>query len=516
MKTRNIKTKKPWRRVRPDGYGGHGILSMQQMADTPFDSVRFDIVTQADFIRELYPTGHAIYDHTVYPDIFREEVVPVLDNEGKGTGKVTKRLYREPVPRYAFAFQRIILVKHLVHLCGNDVQFELNSNKASESETDTFTLFRTGWLNKDMEIAFYESAKSVKSTGDTAFVGFLREGKFYWKVLSYINGDTLFPHYDSVTGKLNLFARSFSDYNENGDEIVQWLEVWDDTNLYRYRQGKGDGRTIKERVLGVFGLDGYTLVEKKPHGFPFIPVSYMRDEDGACWSDSQDSIDGYEMSFSQMAHNNQAYGEPIMLYMGDGDNAEVMKDVNGTIKSISMGPDDKVDYLQAQSASESYMKQLDTQYKMIYSQSFIVDPPELKSGDLPAAALKILYSPAYEKAMTDCKDYQKFLNSMVEIFTYGYGVETGRTIDFANMDMKWWLEPYVHVNSSTVIADLAAAVQNGFISRQTASERIETLYSTNSEWDRIMREAKQQQEADLLYQLKVAEQNEPADTATDK
>ena len=82
--------------------------------------------------------------------------------------------------------------------------------------------------------------------------------------------------------------------------------------------------------------------------------------------------------------------------------------------------------------------------------------------------------------------------------------------------MKWWLEPYVHVNSSTVIADLAAAVQNGFISRQTASERIETLYSTNSEWDRIMREAKQQQEADLLYQLKVAEQNEPADTATDK
>lgn len=516
MKVRDIKSKKPWKRIRPDGYGDHGGVVASDIDSTPLDNLCFEIVTQSDFIREFYPSGHAINDRSVYPDIFREEVVPVLDESGQDTGRVTKRLYREPIPRYAFAFQQIITVKHLVHLCGNDVQFELNSVKASDEEINVFSQYRKGWLKKDMEIAFYDSAKSVKITGDTAFVGYLSKGKFYWKVLSYMNGDTLYPHYNSLTGKLEVFAREFSDYDETGEIKCRWLEVWDDKYLYRYRQNAGKHKSIKERILGVFGLEGYELVDKNQHNFPRIPVCYHRDEDGPCWSFSQDTIEGYEESFSQMGHNNQAYGEPIMVFMGEGDNLDVMKDVNGTIKSITMSKDDKVDYLQSQSASESYIKQLDTQYKMIFSQSFIVDPPELKSGDLPAAALKILYSPAYEKAMNDCKSYQCFLNDMVEIFAYGYGVETECTLAYSNLDMKWWLEPYVHVNSSTVIADLASAVQNGFLSRQTASERIETLYSTNAEWDRIMQEAKKQQEADLLYQLKVAEVNEPTDPTADK
>lgn len=60
-------------------------------------------------------------------------------------------------------------------------------------------------------------------------------------------------------------------------------------------------------------------------------------------------------------------------------------------------------------------------------------------------------------------------------------------------------------NSSTVIADLASAVVNGFISRQTASERIETLYATNAEWDRILREKKEEGERELLNQIKLQE-----------
>lgn len=208
-----------------------------------------------------------------------------------------------------------------------------------------------------------------------------------------------------------------------------------------------------------------------------------------------------------MAHNNQAFGEPTLVFQGEGDRLDAQYDANGTIKTLSMGTDDKVSYLSAQSASESYMKQLDTLYKMIFTQSFIVEPPELKSGDLPAAALKILYSPAVEKAMNDASEYQIFLDDMVKIFSYGYGMEMKKTIDFTNLNMKWWIEPYVHVNSSTVVSDLAIAVQNGFCSRQTASERIETLYTTNGEWDRIVREKKEEQQADLLFELKTAEAN---------
>ena len=499
MNTRQIKTKRPFRRVRPDGYMRNGSFPASFDAEMPIDNVGFQIVTQADFLREYYPSGHAINDHTFYPDIYREEIVDVLDAEGNPTDKKTKRLYKEPVPRYAFAFQQVITVKQLVHLCGNDIQFEINKTDVSDEETDMFNILREGWLDKDMEIAFYEAAKSVKITGDAAFVGYLENGVFGWKVLSFLNGDVLYPHYDK-TGKLSVFARSSCNYDETGTMTTEWLEVWDDKYLYRFKKGKGKRST--EIIKDIFSVDGYALVSKDAHGFPSIPVSYKRDEDGACWSPSQDTIEGYELSFSQMAHNNQAYGEPMLIFQGEGENLDILKDVNGTIKSLTMGTDDKASYLQSQSASDSYLKQLETQLDMIYFQSFIVKPPELKSGDLPAAALKILYSPSYEKAMTDSKEFQTFLNGMVDIFRYGYGIEKERTIGFTNLPLKWWIEPYVHVNSSTVIADLASAVQNGFCSRQTASERIETLYTSNSEWDRIMKEQKEQREQEILAELR--------------
>ena len=317
-----------------------------------------------------------------------------------------------------------------------------------------------------------------------------------------MNGDTLYPHYDSITGELTLFARSYYDYDDEGNTTAEWLEVWDKKYMYRYKKGVGKGRTVYDVVIGIFGLDGYVQVgEKKPHGFQCVPVAYKRDEEGACWSHSQGSIDGYEMSFSQMAHNNQAFGEPILILQSEGDSVDIQHDLNGTIKTLSMGTDDKASYLSSQSASESYMKQIDTLYKMIYEQSFSVIPPELKSGDLPAAALKILYSPAYEKAMIDAAEYQDVLRDMVELFAYGYGVETENTIAFGNLNMRYYIEPYVHINNSAVVADLASAVQNGFMSVQTAAEKLETIYTTNAEYDRILKENKENREAALADEI---------------
>ena len=504
MNTREIKTKRPWKRVLPQGYMQHGVFKFGDDFTPPVENLQYIITTQADFLKEYYPSGHAINDEHYYPDIYRSTQEPVYDAEGNDTGRTRTVTYKECVPRYSFAFQQIITTKQLVHLCGNDIQFELNIAEPSKTQQDDFKLFREGWLGKDMEVAFYEAAKSVKITGDGAVVGYMSKGMFGYKALSYLNGDLLYPHYDSVTGELLLFARSYSDYDEEGNTMTEWLEVWDKTNLTRFKRSGEQYKTFKEKLLGLFNVDGYTLVSKSPHGFPFVPVAYKRSEDGACWFASQDSIDAYEMSFSQMAHNNQAYGEPI-LYL-QGENVEMVHDIYGTLKTLTMGTDDKAGYLESQSASESYMKQLDTLYKMIYEQSFAVIPPELRSGDLPAAALKILYSPAYEKAICDAAEYQPFLNALVEMFIYGYGVEMKKTLDFANLPIKWWIRPYVHINSTALVNDLAVCIQNGFLSKETATERINE-YATVGEWDRIMKEYKREQEADLLYESELLKKN---------
>ena len=505
MKARDIKTKKPWLRICPDGYMQSGTVYNTSLPNAPQDFIKYHIVSQADFMRELHPSGHAINSDLFYPDIWKEEVYEILDENGQPTGKQGKKLYKELVPRYAFAFQQIILIKQLVHLCGNDIQFDLNVDDPTEEQEKTFNNIRKGWLKKDMEIAFYESAKSVKSTGDTAFVGFMNKGTFRWKVLSYLNGDVLYPHYDS-SGELQVFARSYNDYDENGESVTEWLEVWDEKYMYRFRRNGEKRMNIIDVVIRTFGFEGYTLVEKKVHGFPFVPVAYRRDDNGACWSDSQDSIDGYELSFSQMAQNNQAFGFPIMYLQGENI-APTQHDLNGSIKVLTMGVDDKAGFLDQPSGSESFQRQLEFFYKMIYEQSFTVIPPELKSGDLPAAALKILYSPAYEKAMTDSQEYQHFLNDMVEIFLYGYGMEMESSVDYTALPMVSWIDPYVHVNNSAVMADLAIGVQNGFVSKQTASKKA-SFYTDTGEWDKIIKEAKEQQEADLLYQIEMKQQTQ--------
>lgn len=497
MNTREIKTKRPWKRVLPQGYMQHGIFKFGDDFTPPVENLQYAIVTQADFLKEYYPSGHAINDEHYYPDIYRSTAEPIYDADGNDTGRSKTVTYKECVPRYAFAFQQIITTKQLVHLCGNDIQFELNVAEPTQEQQDDFKVFREGWLGKDMEVAFYEAAKAVKITGDGAVVGYLHDGKFGFKALSYLNGDLLYPHYDSITGKMILFARSYSDYDNEGEMMTEWLEVWDKTTLKRFKRSGDKYKSFKEKILNLFNIDGYELVSNEIHGFPFVPVAYKRSEDGACWFASQDSIDAYELSFSQMAHNNQAFGEPI-LYL-QGENVEMVHDINGTLKTLTLGTEDKAGYLESQSASDSYMKQLETLYKMIYEQSFAVIPPELRSGDLPAAALKILYSPAYEKAICDAAEYQTFLNDLVEIFSYGFGVEMEKTIDFSNLPIKWWIRPYIHVNESAIVSDLAMAVQNGFISKETATERI-AFYGTVGEWDRIMKEYKQQQEADLLYE----------------
>ena len=514
MDKRDIKTRRPWRRVRPEGYMRHGTYMAEKEPLLINDPCFYTFMTQSDFIREYYPSGHIINDPNIYPDIYRMEEEPVYDENGEPTGKMQKRLYKELVPRYSFAFQQIITVKQIVHLCGNDIQFEFVKEKTSEEEEKNFYLFREGWLKKDMEIAFFDAVKSTKITGDTAIVGYLREGVFGYKTLSFQNGDTLYPHYDPITNDLLVFARSYFDYDENGSRITEWLELWDKTYLYRYKRSEQGAKGILNNILSLFGVDGYELKEQSPHGFPFIPVAYHRDEDGPCWSPSQDACDGYEMSFSQMAQNNQAFGFPIMYLQGEGaDSMAMQHDLNGTIKVITGGPEDKASFLSQPNASESFSKQLDTLYKMIYEQSFAVIPPELKSGDLPAAALKILYSPAYEKAMIDSAEYQPFLNDLVKIFMFGFGVEMKKTIDFMNLPIKWWIKPYIHINESAMVVDLASAVQNGFISKRTASERI-PMYSTAGEWERIIREAKEEQQNDLLSQIKLANANREANTGS--
>ncbi len=495
LNLKEILVRKPFKRITPIDCHKGGLYK-ESVAYDDLDTAVYEIVSQADFLREFEPTGHIINNPVIYPDKKR------IDPE-------TGREYTEPMARCAFAFQRIITVKQLAHLCGNDIQFEMPSSKDDESTNETFFKFKEGWSVKNMEIAWFESCKSVKVTGDVAFVGYKKNGKFYWKVLSYLNGDALYPHYDAVTGELSLFARKYSDMDESGKETSTYVEVWDDKNLYRFKKDNTGAVGLFTRIKEAFGLQGYRLVSAEPHNFPSIPVAYHRDENGACWSFSQGSIDQYELAFSQLVQNNIAFAFPIM-YM-KGDDVSLVGDMSGAVKAITMAEDEDAGFLNTPNGSELFTLQLSTLYKLIYEQSFAVIPPEVRSGDMPGVAVKLLYSPAVEFAMKDAQEYQSFLDGMVRIYMNGYGTEIGQISSFNKLEIYSWILPYVPQNDSELINNLAIAVQNGFESRQTASEKI-PMIAKNSEWERILKEQKEQQQQDILAQVELNKATKPDDT----
>ena len=203
---RDICTKKPWYEYTPDGYMKHSIRKSQFVKDevsAPEDAAYKNVKTQADFLREYYPTSHLIFDSSVYPDVYKQD-------------PETKRWYLQPIQRTAFAFQQLIATKHILHLTGNDVQFEIADSDDSLEKADQYAKelinFKRGWLLADMEQRFYEAVRGRMIVAESAIVGYFGEdGKFGAMTLSYLHGDILYAHNDAVTGKLNLCARE--DYD---------------------------------------------------------------------------------------------------------------------------------------------------------------------------------------------------------------------------------------------------------------------------------------------------------------
>lgn len=248
-------------------------------------------------------------------------------------------------------------------------------------------------------------------------------------------------------------------------------------------------------------MTGYVLEEKSRHGFDRIPIAYMRKDSGPCWSASQEAIEHFELAFSRLAQSNSAFGLPILgLTKGNGRKIEelTMGDMTYAAKIFLIPSDGKAEFLQRQDASNAYKSQLDELKKKIYEMSMVVKAPELKSGDTPAAAIKLLYSDSYNKGMNETQEFDGCIDDIVHIFAWGAGIEENMRLAFINLPIAHWIIVFIPVSENELTTILATGVQNGFCSKQTASEKFP--YGTPQEWDRCCSEKKEEQQNELLLQ----------------
>lgn len=501
--------KKPFGRVSAEGYEavvGDRSPVTYRIDNSPYKEGRlpYKIMGQNNFLQEYYPSGHRINDQEYYPDRIKYE--EVADDT---TGKMAKRYYKEKVFRIAMPFQIIITAQQLVHTFGNPVKHTPISPEMTDEEQRNFFEWRMGWLEKNSEIALYEFGKSLFITGDAAVVYYLNDGKLGIRTFSYLNGDTLFPHYDSL-GNIDVFARRYYDYKEDGRTKTEWVEVYDEKYVTRYRHDLHGAKAIAQDIKQWLGLEGYVQVsEPTPHGFDECPIVYHR-LSGPVWEGVQNGIEQYEMAFSSLGQNNAAFGFPIMVLKTD-DGAEVESDLYGSVKAIKMGTSDSAEYLKHDESPESVRLFLEKLSEMIFMGAFVVKTPEVKSGDMPGVAIKLIYSPSLDKAILNKKELDACIDKMQRLFTTGYGIEKAKITQYRALKFISEIEPYVHQNNAELISNLVQSVTGGFLSTQTASQICP--YGTNNEIDKVLREKKEEQEQDLLYQLKT-QQNEQTTTTT--
>lgn len=501
MNVNDLLTKKPFYRIQ-----NSGLFTKDEKTAT-VDSLNYRekkqygmLMTQTDFLEEYHPSGHKINSEFYFPEFYNYGEVILED------GQKVETMYREEAFRVSVPLQKVVALQHLVHMYGNDIHHELADNKVPDELNDKFMEFQMGWLMKGIDIAIYDAGRSEEITGDKAVVFYMYEGKAYTKVLSFLNGDTLYPHYDPVTGRMNVFARKFSSYDDNNRETISWVEVWDDKYLSRYKQTQVGIKGAVNRAKNYFGFDGYELVFRQPHGFPEIPIAYGRSkENGPGWNDVQYLVDEIEVALSYWAKACASTANDA--YVMKGDSVDVKGDPLGRVRAFTMGKDDTVELLEKKTGGDFFQAYVEKLYKEFFRGSFTVETPELKSGDTPASTIKLIYAPNLDLALLQAKDQQEFINRIRHLFCIGYGIETGKLTQYLNLEehILSYIVPFIHEDTAGKVANLVALKNAGLLSTETGCEQ--NPYTTNAEADKVFREQKKEQEADRLYQLRNTLQN---------
>ena len=173
MAVRDLLTKQPFYRLVNSGkdaqqYNKPICVDQMQYHER---NLMGSIMTQADYLEEFYPFSHRVMSDFYFPEFYNY----TTETNDKGEDEI--KFHREETFRIGSTLQGVITAQQLVHLCCNDIHWELTADNVTSDREALYKEYKKGWLRKNMEIDFYDLAKSVKVTADGAVVFFMDNRK---------------------------------------------------------------------------------------------------------------------------------------------------------------------------------------------------------------------------------------------------------------------------------------------------------------------------------------------------
>jgi len=405
-------------------------------------------ISQATYAKELDPAAH---------DIHSDQNVPSI------VVKLDKGNYQEiKDTRMALAYQKKIVEKQVLYICGKATKFTLCNTKPSKEQKSDYIDIKTAWRNKNYDIIRTEAIEKQKSIGDSAVLQYMKDGKVMAKTFSYLDGYTLLPVFDKF-GDLEMFSFLYSQRNKKK------LDIYDKEFFYEYVLGD-DGKSV-------------ISVNKTAHGFSQVPISYIRKE--VAWENAQSIIEVLEIIYNIYSVIMKRHGWGLLYIKGNVESK--MKKLAGSVilQDNSDNPNSTAEFKAPPTPTgmENLISDLRKQIQIMTGTIFITPEDVRMSGDISGAAIKMMNSSAYEKAMKDAMGYDSFMDSMLRIFMEGYANEKKRQAQYSTLNIRAELDVWIPQSDTEIVANLTLLKNSNLISTESGTEM--SPYSTPDEIQRI-------------------------------
>lgn len=423
-----------------------------------------ETVSQDKFAFELDPNCHKV--------LFDENIPSITAKTSDGN------YYEIEFRKMALPFQKRIMSKQVLHLCGNPTQFILNNESPTEQDQADFALFKKYWKRRNQDGMRAKMVVTQKSYGDAGLLYYTdRKGRIKSRLISYEDGYVICSHNDDNGDRLmeSIYYRR---------DNIEYIDSYDDDFAYRHarRINSGDKNT------------DWQLISKERHGFPEIPLVTHRGE--VAWNDVQTLIEVYEIIYNIFLVIQKRHGWGILYIKGQF--SEKAKKIAGSVilNDTSLNKDGSAEFL----APPSPQGMIDT-LKEIYdsiqigsSTTFILPKDISTGGDISGVAIQITQSLDNEKALEGVIEWQNVISKMQRLFLFGLaselvnkGMDTTAITRFQNLDisanMKVW-RPRSDSEYNQMLVTMQGA---GILSKKTAIEK--NTESTPDELIRVTEEA---------------------------